>query len=212
MPGLVASAGIAAKSTGTGRMIQQSVGIRLIVEDSFTDVDGTLLPAHNIAPTNLLGLVWQNVDSTSNASISGNVGVESLGAGTVILNTPKADFMSSATFTTVNSIAFVGLIGRCVDASNEWRLGYNASATVLSILERVAGVNTTRGSVSTISKTGVTFNLIGTMQGSNVSVQRVEDGVTASYGNATSLSTITRHGWRFGTTGGYTIDNFKLTQ
>jgi hypothetical protein len=54
---------------------------------------------------------------------------------------------------------FQGLILRRNGTNNEWRGGYNASLTTMSIIERNAGTNTTRASVSSARTGNVDFEL-----------------------------------------------------
>lgn len=122
--------------TITPTAVQNFVGpSTVIVNDTFTDTNGTLLNAHAISPTNTLGATW--IESTGNWTIqsdkaNNNTWVRTFG----LVETGLANVKITASILTQNG-SLNGLIFRYSDASNYWELRRNGSTKALSIYKKV---------------------------------------------------------------------------
>lgn len=125
-------------------------GPNVLIEDSFADVNGTLLPAHVIAPTNTPGTVWTlGLGVVSNHTIISNRATRTAaGALANKLDCGIADYTAVMDFFSGDAGVGGNLIAiRCREQDNthRWSIIASRSPAFLSILESNGG-NITRAS------------------------------------------------------------------
>ncbi len=167
----------------------------LLVSDSFTDTDGTLLSAHppDLAP---LGSVWS---SNTAAQITSNQ-VKAVAANYASASIVSGAYDVEITFTCTNTAGSSnvtmdsGMHLRIADGKY-YRLGFNIWAKAIRIWEYDGSAWVSRASsVVTPNPVNTTpYTLVVTAQGSTISIA-FESLATASYALATLNQTITRHG------------------
>lgn len=158
-----------------------------LFKDSMTDADATALTAHVPGPINPSGYVW----STSSGApvITDNHAAAAAASSAMLATFPLADHIVEAVFNMGGTSNVKGLLVRRTTSNNEWRLGYSSSSATLSIVERNAGVNTTRASTSASQATGVDFVMRSTCRGASITIENVTLGVGVTYSSATFQQT-----------------------
>jgi hypothetical protein len=190
--------------TGLSGIIAAGGGASTLVNDTFTDSNGTNLTAHtpDIRPgSNAWGTVsgTQTVQSNqANASASGYYTID---AG-------QADVTITYLVTPTAAGNGWGITARRSDANNGWDPAINPVTNQIQIYEQAAGVYTLRASTSFTVSNGVQYTLQAVLSGSTITLS-VNGGNQISYNSATSNQSVTRHG--SGLNSGWTGDNFKVT-
>lgn len=178
-----------------------------IIEDNFTDPDGTSLDAHAISPTNVPATTWVEIlgnwQITSNRAVEAvtssggrarcNVGVSNVAIVATVISNPSAG----------GATKDAGVIGRWSSVTF-WRVGINATDGLLRISEGVSQ----RATVAAPITPGTPYSLVVAFHGPVI--YAVLNGTyQVSYSSATSneFSTI------FGIAGGSAgdgLDSFKV--
>lgn len=185
----------------------------VIAQDTFTDLDGTLITSH--APE--VGPGWTVVRIASSGTIEtvdiqGNALRFTSHSDAVVMDLGEADVTVTADWTPAaavdnrNSVVF-----RYVDANNFWIFNVREPDADVNIYESSAGSLTLRGSAAKTFAEGTTYALKVVTSGATVTCS--VDGVeTVSYGSAAAHQTATKHG--LGRNGGANetrMDNFEVT-
>ena len=204
------------KTIGKGDASGSSGGVPLVllIEDSFTDADSTLLTAHAIAPTNTPAVSWVN-HVGANAILGNKVGAWS-GVVTENLSTVDSGIANGIVEALIThnagSARAQSVIVRFLDSSNYWKV--ELTTTAFRIRDVVAGVETTRVSTFFSAVGGVSYTIRVTMSGDTISATR--DGLNPiSYASASFNNTQTKHGIRMVTAADFTgltmaADDFKV--
>lgn len=185
----------------------------VIVQDTFTDTNGTSLDAHtpNTAPsggwTERVGNWSINSNSTNLSGNSNNAHatIETGVADCTITCEADNNAGSGALGTET------GIICRWSDTSNYWRVGVNAFDDTIKIIERNAATNTQRASGSVSG--GVTGGTLYTVQAvlAAASITATVDGANSiNYASATLNQTATIHGIAARTATTDRVDDFLV--
>jgi hypothetical protein len=173
--------------------------VAVVVSDSFTDADNTLLPAHVIAPVNTIAAAWAS--SVGSMKVLGNQAVVNALAGGVAIST--IDGLSlSGTLKGTFPLTFGGLVFNYVDANN-----YNYASMpggALQLREVIGGVNNNRAAAASA---GITCTL---KWEDGWAVAKDNTGVQVAYGGFAPY-TSTRCGMIF-LAGGSQGDDFQFAQ
>lgn len=197
----------------------------LVVNDAFTDSNGTSLASHTIAPTNTPPTAWtEQVGAWTISSNAATVAASAGGDNILWLDAGVADVVFEALITLAPSTcANVGIMFNYQDASNYWLAGLfrDGSLDTLEIYKRVSGTYT---QVYQDSSAGLTL-------GSTVTLRMVTNGdaieVLVNNGDSAyaiystgsrDLKTATKHGLRIykktpadgGTDNGSVFNSFSV--
>lgn len=188
----------------------------VLIEDAFTDTNGTSLDAHVIAPTNPLGLSW--VEQVNNWSISSNKAVEVTGVSRCIATvnvakanctiTVKANSRASGAPTTNDC----GIAARYTNTNNYWQIGINDNVNIFRIVERNAATETSRASVAKTITGGTEYTLVAVLNGTTITAT-IDGADEISYGSAALNQSTTVHGMKaYMDSPTDTLDNFKIEE
>lgn len=188
-----------------------------LVKDLFTDTNGTNLTAHRMD----LGGPWveyngawtiQSNKATPPAAPSGSYTADAVDAH-------HPDVMVQASIFIPNATSYFYTLGlRVTDQNNLWAAAVErdgGGTPFLKITERIASVETTRGTLNfSTTPTNTTITLTAIAAGSLIIVA-ASTGESISYSSAATLLTGTKHGlfnYNDGTySGAGTYDNFTIT-
>lgn len=189
-------------------------GTRTLILDQFTDTTGVALESHTIAPTNTPATVWSRIDG--HFDIQANQANGDLGPivvyGVYVTDPGTADVTIQCDITPIAAPGRQCVTGRLTDANNNWRIGVRGDGSnSFEILERNAGVQTVRATVTVTITPGVTYTLKAIFSGSTITAT-INGGNQISYNSATLNQTVTKFGIDTGTgVTGTRYDNFKVT-
>jgi hypothetical protein len=184
--------------------IVTSVQQTMLINDTFTDTNGTNLTAHT--PDIKVSTGW--VANTGTITIQSNQANAASGFPYYSIETGQSNVTIQALVTPSGSAA-CGLSGRVSNATNSWDIDISVSGgnLTLTIQEQVAGVFTVRAT-TTITDPGAPRTVQAVFSGNNVTAS-LNGGNTIAYGSATSNQTVTKHGINMAA--GFNIDNFSVT-
>ncbi|HEV3446255.1 MAG TPA: hypothetical protein VG099_16550 [Gemmataceae bacterium] len=184
--------------------IVTSVQQTMLINDTFTDTNGTNLTAHT--PDIKVSTGW--VANTGTITIQNNQANSTQNFPYYSIETGQSNVTIQAIVTPAGSAA-CGLSGRVSNATNSWDIDIQVIGgnVTLTIQEQAAGVFTVRAT-TTFTDPGAPRTVQGVFSGANVSAT-VNGGNQIAYGSASSNQTVTKHGINMGT--GWNIDNYQVT-
>lgn len=167
----------------------------VVVQDTFTDTDGTSLDVHT--PDTQFSGGWTEV--TGNWGITGNQA--SIGAArdnaNATIQTGEADCTITvealSAVTSSGGTRDTGIAARHSDTNNYWRIGINDFDEIFRITERNGGTNTTRASTSVTINNATYYTVQVVLNGSTITAT-LDGANEISYGSATLNQTATVHG------------------
>lgn len=184
-----------------------------LLQDTFTDVDGTLLTAHTMN----VGGGWTAVNGTW--TIQSNTALVLIPTANSIATADagQADITLTLSLIVPNTADYaVGAVVRTSDANTGWIavIERDGGTPYLAIFERTAGTNTLRASVNAPSATNSTVTITVVTSGSTITAS-LSTGETCNYASATSNQTVTKHGlFGYSSLGDYSsgaVDDFLVT-
>jgi hypothetical protein len=202
--------------TRLGRSAGVAAPAGYLLFDEFTDVDGTLLTNHTIAPTRPAGAVWGVYNAgTANVDIQQNQAnqvapQETYPASLAYVDSGFADAKTSMLWRPGTGSSNGGPVFRVSNFLNCWiLLGVRPTQTI-AIRERNNGVNTDRASGVFTFTTGQQTLMEGTCKGNTITFT-VGGTTTITYTLAAHNNTVTQHGFnpRNGTD---KFDDFRLEE
>jgi hypothetical protein len=185
-------------------------GPTVLILDQFTDANGTALPSHAIAPTNVPGTSWsvdhsnywdiQSDEADSTAASAGSFGPAWCDAG-------QADVTIACDLESVTADNY-GIVGRLQDASNYWLGMVHSGDGTVRLYEVSAGTLVLRSSyaLTVTGKQTIQLVLSGTSLTLSVQGQSGSAGYTSS-----DFETNTKHGLYRNNNAGDRWDNFQVT-
>jgi hypothetical protein len=198
-------------------------GATVVIQDSFTDTDGTAIASHVIAPTNTPGHSWvaaagtwqiqsnkarkTATDTTHQVATvdSGDADCTVTTHQVATVDSGDADCTVSADCT-VQSSSFGGLALRAVDSTNNWVVQLDQAGGMARLYE---DLSVARASTSLTLNAGTAYTVQAVLSGSTITVT-INGGNSMSYGSATNHQSVTTHGlYSFNIS--LDFDNFKVT-
>lgn len=182
----------------------------ILIEDSFTDSDGTALSAHTIAPTNIPATIWTIISGTW--VINSNKAQKTATDATHEMATVDAgvsDCLCEQNLTLPAS--GYGATGyRISNATNGWLYQLDITGDIVALFEQNAGTYTQRASQGGVVLTGgATYAIAATLNGASITIT-IDGGNSINYASATHNQTTTKHGlWAYSTTP--SMDTFKVS-
>ena len=181
----------------------------IVVQDTFTDTNGTSLDAHT--PDVVVSGGW--TEQAGNWQITSNKAVISSSTiARATIESGEADCVIAVTVTsntgTDDPSRDSAIIGRYSDLNNLWLVGVNSQGDIFRLVERNASTFTTRASASVTINTATAYALEATFNGANIDAT-LDGGNDISYGSATLNQTATIHGIAVRTVND-TVDDFSV--
>lgn len=182
----------------------------ILIEDAFTDANGTNLTAHTIAPTNDPSATWVN--------IGGAITIESNKASTTpaaIINyqleSGESDCIIEATIQKTAGNVDGGIMFRYVDDANYWIADFLSLSGTVKIYEKTGGSFTERASISKTFSASTDYVMRVELSGDDITVT-IDGGSSINYSSSVG-ATRTKHGFWTSGAGGVTItwDDFKIS-
>lgn len=181
----------------------------VVVQDDFTDANGTPITAHVVAPVNIPGNAW--VVNAGTWEIQSNALVKTATAAaheTCTLDCGLADCTVSADLTVPGGGGYTGLACRESDNANGWYIELSQPSNQLILYEVNGGSFTARDVQALTLVAGSTYTVSVVMSGTSIAA--TVGATTASYGSATFNQLVTKHGFRC-YTGNSACNNFVVT-
>lgn len=191
-------------------------GAAALLEDTFTDTNGTTLPSHTMDT----GSGWTKIEGNSNVpTIQSNKLQSTADAAAAYTHTADAG-AANVTIEMIGTLGSGGTTGdhaveialRASDGTNMWIIGINDVGTNnMFIATFIAGVYTVRDQATISLSAGTPYTLVVTATGNDVSFT-VDGGAPVAATNAFN-NTVTTHGIRLVHLGGAanTVDDFVVT-
>jgi hypothetical protein len=199
-----------------GILQQQVVGEAesQLVTDTFTDSNGTGLSSHTPDVDSVGGGWIEDFGSGADIQILSNKAeqtdnVPTYPGGVAFIDVGVADcslsgvWRSNPTFGTNG-----GMVVRATDKDNGWYIRLQ-NAGVFEILERIAGSDTQRASVSPTVNLNTDYTITVQLSGTTITAQ-LDGGNEISYSSASFNQTETKHGIHL-RRGGDKFDNLSIT-
>lgn len=187
------------------------VPVTVLVEDSFTDSNGTSLSAHTIAPTNTPATSW-NVSAgtysiTDNQAVPATSGTSHAHVDAGVADcTIELKVLVGASVSTESGIMF-----RYQDANNFWVIDADYSNQQLNIWDRTSGTYNLRAFTPLTLTLGVQYNLKVVLSGNDITAT-INEGSETTFNSAVGASR-TKHGvWAITAAIGTKHDDFKISQ
>jgi hypothetical protein len=171
----------------------------VLVWDTFTDTNGTLLTAHtpdrSPAP-------WSAVSGSLQINSNKCTGA----SGSAIINTAQANISALVTITGTTGTA--GFLARYLDSANYWELQASISTNEIKLWEQTSGVWSLRGASSVTLNDANPHILRAILIGTSITFWA--DSITPLTYTSSSHLTNVKHGIKTNTTS-TSFDNFKVT-
>jgi hypothetical protein len=161
----------------------------IIIEDTFVDVDGTLLTNHTIGPTNIPGATWSSYGTIAAiASIQSNTAnlydFSDPIPSTLLVDSGHADVTVTVTMTYPNTAEFQGFFARFVDNTNGFYCGINSGLLIIG--QVIAGSYSFVASTAFSPTIGVP--LVYTMQASGSNYTLSQGATQVTYSSSTGAT------------------------
>ena len=170
----------------------------IIIQDAFTDTNGTGLASHTISPTNTVGAAWTvpsgTVDIQSNRARATTVA----GYGWGILDSSHADGTISVVVRREDTDELY-LVFRYTDTSNWWGLAWNSADSTVRLYKVVGGsASEPFGSTTKTFTINTDYTMQVVLSGNSISA--TIDGGSTLGGSDSFNASATRHGFIAGVT------------
>jgi pectate lyase len=180
-------------------------GATLLIQDTFTAVNGTTLPGH--APdVNTPGNAW--VVQSGAGNIQNNKAQCSTGVWVATIDSGQANVTVTADIVLSVAGSDDGPVVRFQDANNYWFADASGSNNFI-LYEKTGGSFVQRASTTVTVSTGTTYTVQVQASGTTITAT-INGGNPISYGSATDFQTATKHGIKLDNATD-TADNFKVT-
>lgn len=190
----------------------EGTGPTVLLADTFTDANGTLLSAHTMD----VGSGWSALAPLSMPTVQSNKASAAVGAPGVFMalsDAGQADGTLGVDIHYADVDVPVGLGLRVADLSNAWLVTYSGTAGEWTLAEISGGVPTTRATASDTLVEGLTYHIDVILDGEQITLF-VLGSQRLTYAGSSGLTGNTNHGiffHRANLAAVHAFDNFTMT-